>query len=117
MLFITGTLWGWVEARPEKQGLMTVVSHTVEGLWLLCIGASEIVIVAGLSSQGDFESCFSGVPIVICDLCIDFMPVKMKWECAKCTVQTGTIKPPLTSSVPVYVLLHQYRSLSSLVLT
>lgn len=33
MLFITGTLWGWVEARPEKQGLMTIASHTVGGVW------------------------------------------------------------------------------------
>lgn len=29
MLFITGTLWGWVEAKPEKQGLVTVMSHTM----------------------------------------------------------------------------------------
>lgn len=27
------------------------------------------------------------------------MPVKMKWECAKCAMQTGTVKPPLTASV------------------
>lgn len=64
MLFITGTLWGWVEARPEKQGLMTVVSYTMGGVWLLCSRASERVIMAGLSSQGDFGSCFSGVPLV-----------------------------------------------------
>lgn len=36
MLFITGTLWGWVEARPEKQGLMAVVSHTMGVVRLLC---------------------------------------------------------------------------------
>lgn len=32
MLFITGTLWGWVEARPEKQGVMSVVSHSAGGV-------------------------------------------------------------------------------------
>lgn len=31
MLFITGTLWGWVEVRPEKQGVMTVVLHAMGG--------------------------------------------------------------------------------------
>lgn len=32
MLFITGTLWGWVEARPEKQGLLSAVSNAIGGV-------------------------------------------------------------------------------------
>lgn len=31
MLFITGTLWGWVEVRPEKQGVMTAALHAMGG--------------------------------------------------------------------------------------
>lgn len=66
MLFITGTLWGCVEARPGKQGLMAVVSHTA-GVGLLCNGGISNSHWGSLSLQGGLRSCFSGVPLVVCD--------------------------------------------------
>lgn len=41
MLLITGTLWGWVEARPGRQGLMAVVSQLQEECGCSAVGAPE----------------------------------------------------------------------------
>lgn len=90
MLFITGTLWGWVEARPGKQGLMPVVSHTAG----LCpTGCSETALVAACLCRVISDPAFQVFPWL--------SVIKDRFHACESEVEMSKncINPPLVSSV------------------
>lgn len=65
MLFITGTLWGWVEVRPEKQGVMTAALHAMGGA--AALQQEPLKQSQQFCRSSGIRFCFAGNPFVHCD--------------------------------------------------